>query len=264
MPFIIGIHRGVMEIYHKKGIGEMAKNFISLLSSVIVSVSSCHAEGNFTLITMLYNETNDERIVEYLTCLDQNLKHPDMKQIHVVYDTSKDNAQNRILDYLKQQNLIITYVTGRETYDFCFKLANELYANSVVIVSNADIYFNETLHLLIDYDLTNKFLALTRWNVTRDGSLAIYYWKDGRKAERSQDTWIFKTPLRQFDDPTVQIGVPHCDGRIAYEAQKSGLTVLNPCLTIQCCHLHLSGLHNYTAAPFPHGRAIAVPWCVLE
>jgi len=45
----------------------------------------------FILITTLYNETNHERVKEYITCLEKNLRHPLIDKIHVLYDTTKDD-----------------------------------------------------------------------------------------------------------------------------------------------------------------------------
>ncbi len=223
--------------------------------------------AGFVLITNLYNETNPARINEYITCLERNLSLSLIDTVHVIYDKAKDSsdkAQNKLLKYLKSKKVRMTYVHTRPTYAYCFHVANTLYSHRKVIFCNADIYFNQTLRRLVDYDLSNKFIALTRWNVWKDGSLKPYIWPDGTQAEYSQDTWIFQTPLKKFEDETIQIGVPHCDGKIAYQAHISDLKVFNPCLTIQSCHLHLSGIRNYGYVPFPgDGKIMKVPWVAL-
>ncbi len=223
-------------------------------------------KSTFTLITILYNEKNKERIKEYITCLEQNLLNNVIDTIHVVYDTSKDSTNNKILTYLKTAAVKISYVKGRPTYGYCFTLANKLYPNSKVILSNADIYFNETLALLKDYDLTNRFLAITRWNVQKNGEIQPFIRSGGKRAENSQDAWIFKTLLKKFVD-TIEMGLPGCDKRISYYAQQGGLEVLNPCLTIQCCHLHLSEIRSYhkDGTRYPKWKdAINLSWSELN
>jgi len=219
----------------------------ALLSYVIGKTgrnTSSESPKKFVIITVLYNETNRERIAEYTYCLKKNLHHPLIDHIHLVYDVSKDNLSEKhfLRDYIQEKGIAVSYVDGRPTYGYCFGLANKLYSNRCVILSNADIFFNDTLAALNDYDLANKFLALTRWNVREDGEIVPY---NVHHRIISQDTWIFETPLRQFKDDAIAIGTPECDSFIAYQAQKIGLTVLNPCLTIQCCHLHLSSIRNY-------------------
>lgn len=221
----------------------------------------------FVFFTSLFNEINPERAQEYITCLEKNLVHPMICKIHVVYDVSHDDAENKILKFLKSKDVEIHYINSRATFGDCFKLANSLYPNQKIIVSNADIYFNDTLNLLESYDLSNKFLALTRWNVERDGSLNLFWLHDRegnfRRSyeEYSQDVWIFSTPLRHFKDD-IGIGSWRCDSLLAYQANASGLKVLNPCLTIQCCHLHFSKIRHYKDV-LVEGKVMRVSWCTL-
>jgi len=202
-------------------------------------------EAPFVLLTMLYNEKNPRRIKEYKTCLDRNIKHELIGAIHILYDKSSNNRDNNLLKHLQQLDVEITYLDGRATYGYCFELANKLYPDKKIILANADIYFNQTLHRLVDYDLTGKFLALTRWDEERNGRLVPYRRYRGVNTPDSQDVWIFQSPIRRFNNDNIDLGWPLCDGRIAYQANASGFQVLNPCMTIQCCHLHKSKIRNY-------------------
>ena len=44
---------------------------------------------------------------------------------------------------LKTKKITLSKISGRPTFELCFTLANKLYPNNAIIVSNADIYFNE-------------------------------------------------------------------------------------------------------------------------
>ena len=200
--------------------------------------------GNFNLITVLYNEKNEERAKEYIYCLEKNVKNDRIKTVHIIYDTSKDDEKLFILNYLKSKNLPITYINTRPSYAFCFDLANTHYPDSKVILSNADIYFDETLFFLDGCSLSKTFLAITRWNEEGDGSLFLQNILLDKKRCGSQDTWIFSTPIKIFGK-NIMLGVLGCDATIAYEAYKNGLTVQNPCLSIITRHLHLSSSRNY-------------------
>ncbi len=216
--------------------------------------------GKFNLITVLYNEKNAKRVDEYISCFEKNLAHECIDEICVVYDRSGDFGETVVLDFLKSKHIKIVYVDGRPSYGFCFDLANKIFPDSKVILSNADIYFNETLNLLSDYDLTNKFLAITRWAILEDGRIEPYVDKQGKPNIFSQDTWIFKTPLKKFKNDAIEIGVPACDGRIAFQARKEGLQILNPCLSVQCCHLHASEIRNYSFSNIQKHEVLSVGW----
>jgi hypothetical protein len=228
--------------------------------------STIFATEKFKLIISLYNETNPARAQEYITCLEKNLQHQDIDDIYVVYDTSNDSKndnENYIYSYLKNKNIKINEIKSRPTYGYCFELANHVFPDSKIILSNADIYFNETLSLLNNYNLTNKFLAFTRWDVTPTGLKIFKQYHNGIfeqfRSETSQDVWIFKTPLKRFPKDHFQLGTMQCDSRIAYQAHISGLITLNPCLSIQCCHVHAE-IQDYNALKCPTGE----PWMAVK
>lgn len=224
----------------------------------------------FVLLTVLYNETNSQRLQEYKTCIEHNLQHLDIGTIHVLYDRAKDSGDVELLTYLKTQPVTITYIDDRPTFGYCFDVANRLYPDCRVILCNGDIYFNHTMQLLENYDLTNKFIVLTRWDVQTDGTLKIFaqYDKkgnfDAKMSALSQDAWIFKTPMRTFPNAHIRMGTWACDGYIAYQAYMAGLHVTNPCLSIQCCHLHQSGVRHWTPQSTPGLKALVVDWCKLN
>lgn len=227
--------------------------------------------AKFVLMTSLYNEKNVERLLEYIACIERNLEHPSIDTIHVMYDTSQDDATNTLYEYLKNKKVHITSIGERPSFGNFFDVATSLYHAKEIIVANADIFFNETLQELEGYDLSNKFLALTRWNVRRDGSVELFkqFNKQGKfnpeTSYYSQDVWIFKAPLRRLNDQyTIKLGTWNCDSRIAFEAMQKGLVVINPCLTIKACHLHLSNVRHYQAVEIKRKYLRPVPWVTLD
>lgn len=242
-------------------------NFLLLINSA-PHILTNNNEAPFVLMTMLYNEKNSRRIQEYITCLERNIKHELIGQIHIFYDKTNDDRKNKLLTHLQKLGVTITYLNSRVTYGDCFALANTLYPNKKIIIANADIYFNNTLYKLVDYDLTGKFLALTRWDEEKHGVLTPYRRYYGINTPDSQDVWIFQSPIRRFQDDDIALGWPLCDGRIAYQANASGFRVLNPCMTIQCCHLHYSRIRNYNKlnalAALAGTPSMPVRWSTLD
>jgi hypothetical protein len=218
-------------------------------------------EDGFILITSLYNEIIHERALEYLACLQHNTDHPLIKKIHILYDTSKDpqNSDSAFLKKLYTFPVIITKLPTRPDFAYCFNLVNNLYdSEKNIIICNADIFFNETLYLLIDYDLRNKFLVLSRWDITKTGALCHYNNKE------SQDAWIFQTPVKKFNKASFCIGTKGCDNFIALQAQNAGYTVINPSLTIQACHVHLTEVRHYITGGKITKDILAVKSCHLR
>jgi hypothetical protein len=192
---------------------------------------------NFKLIIPLYNEVDDARMQEYIYCFEKNITNKYIDEILVVYDNSKDDDQNKLLNYLKAKKCKIEYITGRSTFSYCFNLANEIYPNQKIILSNGDIYFDDTLQLLDNFDFIGKLVVLTRWDIMADGSLKLI-------KKLSLDSWIFKTPIKKFKSD-FQMGVPGCEHSITYYAILSDLKLLNPSLSIKSVHVHQTEKRNY-------------------
>ena len=234
-----------------------------LVTFSVISVDLKNVK-KFTLITFLYNETNEKRLNEYIFCIENNLQHPSIEKIHVIYDSSKTDESDQCLTYLHSKKISLSYVESRPTYHEAFKIANKSYPNSNIIISNADIYFDDTLFSVNNYDLEEKFLAITRWDLIKDKIIIPLLTDYGKQIDHSQDVWIFKTPLRPFKKDDILVGTLGCDRRIAYWAKESGLTVLNPCLTIQCIHIHFSNIRHYENIPPPQEYSMPVPWNKLD
>jgi len=233
------------------------------IALIFLFITSLVYSKSYVLITTLYNETHQERAEEYIICLKNNLNHPLIEKIHVLYDTAKDaNEGMHILDFLKENNIEMTYINGRATYQQCFDIANTKYPEKHILLSNGDIYFNNTLYELDEYDVTNKFLVLTRWEVNKDGSLSKQYGTNGKPLTCSQDAWIFDTPIRLFSSADIKLGILGCDCAIAKQARLAGLEVLNPCLTIQCCHVHRSNVRHYPHHGYPD--FVETEWTYLK
>tara|TARA_B110000967_G_scaffold209074_1_gene263626 strand:- start:1106 stop:1915 length:810 start_codon:yes stop_codon:yes gene_type:complete len=156
----------------------------------------------------------------------------------------------------KHNSIRYVLTNDRQTFKSMFEQANRHYPNSIVVVANNDIYFDSTLRLLDEFDMTNKFLALLRYDVQADGSPSkIFKYTSEEKARGygtdvarsdSQDSWLFKTPIMIPASSDFNFGVPGCDNRIAYLLHNVGYTVSNPALDIKSHHMHLSGIRNYT------------------
>jgi hypothetical protein len=238
-------------------------NFI-YLSFMLIHISlfnETFQNQKLKLITVLYNETNSERMKEYITCLEYNLVHPSIDHIHVLYDTVRDDTTNELLSYLKRKKVTISFIQGRPSFVYCFKLANEMFPNAKIILTNADIYFNDTLKVLENYNLTGQFLAITRKEVAVDGTISYMRKTEpyiGRR-EGSQDVWIFQTPLPLFKREDIKLGTLHCEGEVAYQLIKLGLKVINPFFSIDCFHVHLSGIRHYADRPIPWPYFVELP-----
>lgn len=209
---------------------------------------------NFSLLTTLYNEKDPNRCQEYITCLERNISDQNIESIIVFYEKETDN--DYIYRWLQQNNIILKLIDRKPTFHDLFEYSNRNLRSRKIIISNADIYFDEEagLNLLSDLSLTGKFLVLTRYNKMAHLSklLSAYPEQTGITIEtrdgllRSQhlngssiDSWIFKTPLVLDFKSDYTLGRVSCDSCLNHQLKRSKfVSAYNPCLDVISIHEH--------------------------
>jgi FkbM family methyltransferase len=208
------------------------------------------------LLTAFYADPDPNRCGELLECLKRNLEHTQFEEVHVfVEDASAHELLHRW--FAAAPKLRLLQQGRRATYRDLFAHANTLPRGRIVIIANADIFFDESLARLNGHELSGRLLCLSRWDVRPDGSVAFF------DHSASQDAWIFQTPIRKFPCD-FHLGVPGCDNRLAWEAGHAGLQVSNPGRSVRANHLHLSGVRRYSERQRLAGPTSVVPASFLE
>ena len=178
---------------------------------------------DITLLINYFNHPNTSRRDEFIYCLNKNNDNPLITKVIVFVDGLTDYQFIRGYDKFTP----IQY-SGRASYKDFFEYANT-YNTGMTIVSNLDIYFDNTLEKLSNYNFDNTVLALSRTDLI---------------STCSQDAWIFKTQLNTAGfDCDFHLGNPGCDNRIAYELHKN-YDVINACFQIKIHHMHQSSVRT--------------------
>ena len=155
---------------------------------------------------------------------------------------------------MPEKDKIVQVVTKKRlTYAHVLQfIHDEVPPNVIVVLANADIFFG-SLQTLHELDLTDKALALLRWDVKRadadaqEGAVLF-----GPRAD-SQDAWVLLSdsvrartlPYAQFDFPLGKAG---CDNAFAAHLLRQRFSLFNPALTLRSYHLHESGVRTYSKA----------------
>lgn len=204
-----------------------------------------------------YTSNNQNRDWEYKTCISENIKNELIKKIFVFV------SDDSVLD-MDSDKIQIVKLEKRPSFKFLFEWCNENHPNEICIIANTDIFFDNSLKELESFDFSNKFLALTRWDVLfKDNQWLMQYydfpWRgDLRTSMFSQDTWIFKSPIKISDDMDFNMGKPGCDNRIVQVLNDLGYDVNNPSKLIITKHLHLSNHRTYSPAEMVNGPYLLV------
>jgi hypothetical protein len=193
------------------------------------------------LLVGLYQEANPKRAAEFAECVRRNALNPHIAQLTVFLEGGLTAELARAtLPSLNTERVVLIEHGRRVTFNFLIEYANRNLAGRPVILANTDICFDETLELISDITLDGQLLCLSRWDEATDGSVRLY------EQANSQDAWVFEPPLPRIPAP-FGLGMPGCDNRLAYEAERVGLALSNPSRSVRARHLHLSGVRNYTS-----------------
>lgn len=205
--------------------------------------------SEFTVSMMVGSYIDQQkRVEEIVYTLGKNVENPVISDIHLFieddlgkyYDALKQAAFPALKDLEKlhgHPKVTVVKVGKRPLYSDYFEYANKTFPEGRIVgIANSDIEYDETLRLLNDYDMTDVFICLSR-----------ELGKGCYRAAVSQDTWIWKSPIRIFTSNWT-LGLPGGDNRIAFEGHQGGYRVVNPCLSINNLHHHTSKVRHWSHA----------------
>lgn len=212
-----------------------------ILKSTINNYNTYHISNiRFTLITTLYNESNETRLKEYMICLRHHQKNQFIEKIVIFYDN--DKGDNEILKkcFKSLSKVEVVECIGRPYFIDLFNYSNQHHHEKNIIICNSDIIFNHTLHKLEHIDFKDKLYALTRWDYI-DETTAKPRIQNNMIMHSSKDSWIFKTPFSldkvknndKFKE--IQIGRWNCDGALNHFFKDK---IVFECLNIKSYHVH--------------------------
>jgi hypothetical protein len=191
---------------------------------------------------------NPERQSELDYCLAQNIKNPAIDKIVLLCE----NCDAQLFDNGKT---ICIPTISRATYKELFNYADP---ESINIIANMDIFFDETIALARGIK-ENECYALTRYEYGKHFDPYLF---GGNGRKDSQDVWIFKCAIKPVKAAFV-LGVGGCDNRIAYLLNEVGYTVKNPCHSIKSYHYHIGNTRTWQSKPPVEPPYLYVEPCAL-
>lgn len=194
--------------------------------------------SSISLFLPFYSPPDLERRQEIERCLRNNLNGSTFCKIYLLQN---DNAQPPFED----KRIKSIYLNRRPTYLDWVKQSKIHCPNTVSVLANSDIWFNDSIGLLSELFTKEPraFVALSRHeNVA--GEILLH-----ENPQWSQDTWAFYSDQeispsmeKQLD---IQLGIPRCDNKVAYVFSVNGFSVYNPCNQIVSVHEHQSNFRYY-------------------
>lgn len=180
------------------------------------------------LLIQLYKSKFEERNAEMMEALNKNLACEHIHKITVFLDGD--------IEVPAHEKINVVPNTVRMTFSNYFEYINEVSQNEICCISNADIYFDDSLKCINDME-DDYFVALSRNDILNHPVS-----KDEMLRDCSQDSWFIKTnkpiPKQLIEDSDFYLGEVRCDNRIAFWCLVNGYKPINPCLLFTGQHIH--------------------------
>jgi hypothetical protein len=215
------------------------------------------------LVTTYYLTNNLERNEENKKCLKINFENQYIDKIILL--NNQIFQLNFINDYKKkiEQYIISTDTDYILKYNDAINFINKNLKNKICILSNSDIYFDNSLSKITNKIIHNNFFALLRYDEDDDGTKKIFT-RFNEPRDDSQDCWIFKSPINiDLNKINFSFRTLGCDSLLAKHVFDTGLTITNPSLDIIATHVHKTEFRTYNCDNRIHGIYCALKPCHL-
>lgn len=214
------------------------------------------------LVTTYYKPENSDRSLEIDKCLFKNYNNKYIHKIYLlndfIYDLPFEDKKNKI-----KQIIVDFQSTKKLKYSQSISFINNELKDNIIILSNSDIYFDNSLSKINNFNITNNFYALLRYDEDIKGNKHIFKNYDIPRND-SQDCWIFRSPLNiDLTEIDFTFGTPGCDSIFANIVHESGIQVSNPSYDIITTHVHNSNIRTYNCNDIIHGKYALLTPCKL-
>ena len=188
-------------------------------------------------------EYQRKRQAEVNHCFLKNIENPQLDEIH----TLTEKLYNFTFIPTGLQHKIKQTVIGKRLqFADVFNYYNEHLSNTICILSNADIYTDDTLKILDHINFNNTFIGLNRFEDNYDDKPSLMQGLEYNTKQActppytpfiySQDAWVWKLPAINIPGSSFNLGILGCENYIAYLAVKAGFVVYNPSYLLALNH----------------------------
>lgn len=220
---------------------EVIPLFITNNQQVLYNKSESSKE--IVLFIQWYLCDDSEIYQNHIQCLENNLQNIFINKICIFLENTKVKLPEHLSGHPKIQTLVLN---KRLTYKDWFYQSVKMYPESIKILANNDIYFDETLELVLKQYFSNKtFYAITRKDIDTKGEIVESHdtYQDFSRPTNpnySHDCWIFNQPLEgdlDFKLLDLYLGVGNCDRLLKKHIEESGIHFINLYPDVNAIHL---------------------------
>lgn len=195
------------------------------------------------LIICLYKIRVEKRLEEIKFTFLNNLNNKYIDEIVVFFEGYEIGLKE--YEFLNNPKTKIVPTKERQSYSmlFDYSLKNFLNSNKKIIISNADIIFDNTINRVHEIEFNSKkLLQLTRWEIMKNSEEKLSF--KLVMQEKKEETWSFDSII--FDSSLeldvskidIKVGIGACDSYLLQKFREQKINVFNPCIDIRTYHFH--------------------------
>jgi len=214
---------------------------------------------DINLIYQYFIPTKSDRFNEIKNTLYRNVMNKYITKIYLLNERIYTTEELGI-----KSDKIIQIVIGKWLkFKDVFSFVDEFNINGYIIMTNSDIFLDDTISKLhyTDLDKSEKMICLLRWEYRGEDNLnkcKIF----GPRWD-SQDTWIFhsnyKVEKKYHEWFDFSFGQPGCDNKIIYLLLMLGIELNNDPVMFKTYHYHMEINRNYSKKPVPSPYGYLIP-----
>jgi|TARA_B100001094_G_scaffold333423_1_gene411986 hypothetical protein len=218
---------------------DMINNTIS--HNQLVSIQN--DEQRIVLFTPWYNPEDNTTTLNNIRCLENNIQNQYIETICLMMESKDTIIPSHLMGHPK---LKTAYIDKRLSYADWVVYSQKHYSEYIKILSNTDIYFDETLeHVFTKYFTPKTFYTITRKDLDSNGNIVNSHdtyedYNNPTNPIYSQDCWIFKDKIDVIDPKYInfELGIGNCDRLFKnYLEKECGLNFINLYKNINAIHL---------------------------
>ena len=224
-------------------------------------VSKINNKHSVILIQQYFISKNTERQKELDFCVNKNIDNEFIDKIYLL------NEKIYNIDLLKNHKITQINIGNRLTYYDILMFVKKNINDSIVIFSNLDIFFDDSLKSIScrDYKTYKSIDCLFRYEYNNEEKLEDCKLREIEIKSMSQDSWIVHSDhilnLSQYNTKRLnfKLGVPRCDLAIVGLFNDFGFKIYNDIKNIRTYHYHLTNLRTYDGTihvPPPYGCVV--------
>lgn len=232
---------------------EKNKNILYYILNGISYQNKFNSNSDLNLVISLYNEKDQDRTFELLLVLALNLKNSNIKKIHLLFENNKPKTANllrTVINIILLRNQLydrikINNINEKPSFPSIFNYVNKLPTNTNVIISNSDILYDNSLEPISKNLKDNQILCLSRYNWIKTQKKWELIFMDFNEKKYSnifsQDSWIFKTPMKFPISIDSNLGDMFSDSYLNYKLKNTtNYSCFNLSKSIQIRHVQES------------------------